>query len=298
MYQRRLDIAPEGLGTPLYDMSARFYAPGNGAFTQLDTVMGKVQDPLSMNRFLYAEANPATLTDPTGHFAFLALLIPVAIGFFAGAGVDAGVQQVTTGTVDWGQAAFSGAIGAASGGVGGVAAAGAKSLVVTGIRSVAGTAAKPIVTRAATIATGAVVQTAVDQAITTAAVPPNQRDTNWVESAAVSATTQAGTEVVNDAARSLRGRLGGFAVLCMGWNGDDGRTPVAGARRLHVHRGGRRPSHERSASERLARSRWHRRRSRAGEPSCGRVRQARHAAPDRRHRGNRVECADGNAVVA
>ena len=45
-------MSPTGLGTPLYDMSARFYNPGIGAFTQLDSVMGSAQDPLSMNRFL------------------------------------------------------------------------------------------------------------------------------------------------------------------------------------------------------------------------------------------------------
>jgi hypothetical protein len=48
-------------------MSARFYSPGLGTFTQLDSVMGSAQNPLSMNRFLYALANPATLIDPTGH---------------------------------------------------------------------------------------------------------------------------------------------------------------------------------------------------------------------------------------
>ena len=73
-YQGRLDISPSGLGTPLYDMSARFYAPGLGAFSQLDTVMGSAQNPLSMNRFLYAHANPATLIDPTGHCAMDMLL--------------------------------------------------------------------------------------------------------------------------------------------------------------------------------------------------------------------------------
>ena len=35
-------------------MSARFYSPGLGAFTQFDTVAGQAQNPLSMNRFLYA----------------------------------------------------------------------------------------------------------------------------------------------------------------------------------------------------------------------------------------------------
>jgi RHS repeat-associated protein len=67
-YQGRLDVSPAGLNTPLYDLSARFYAPGISAFTQLDSSMGTAQNPLSMNRFLYAEANPATLVDPTGHF--------------------------------------------------------------------------------------------------------------------------------------------------------------------------------------------------------------------------------------
>jgi RHS repeat-associated protein len=60
-FQGRLDVSPSGLNTPLYDMSARFYSPGIGAFTQLDSVMGGAQNPLSMNRFLYALANPATM---------------------------------------------------------------------------------------------------------------------------------------------------------------------------------------------------------------------------------------------
>jgi RHS repeat-associated protein len=68
-YQGRLDISPTGLATPLYDMSARFYNPGIAAFTQLDTVVGEARNPISMNRFLYGHANPATLSDPTGHCA-------------------------------------------------------------------------------------------------------------------------------------------------------------------------------------------------------------------------------------
>ena len=66
-YQGRLDVGPAGLGTPLYAMGARLYSPGVGAFTSLDTVAGSAQSPLSMNRFLYAQADPATLVDPTGH---------------------------------------------------------------------------------------------------------------------------------------------------------------------------------------------------------------------------------------
>jgi RHS repeat-associated protein len=70
-YQGRLDLSPPALGTPLYDAGARVYAAGLGTFTQLDTVAGSAQDPLSMNRFLYAEANPATMVDPTGHNAIV-----------------------------------------------------------------------------------------------------------------------------------------------------------------------------------------------------------------------------------
>ena len=50
-------------------MGARYYAPWLGAFTQVDTHAGSAANPASMNRFLYAEANPATLIDPTGHMA-------------------------------------------------------------------------------------------------------------------------------------------------------------------------------------------------------------------------------------
>jgi RHS repeat-associated protein len=72
-YQGRLDVAPAGTDAgALYDMGARFYSPSLGVFTQLDSVLGSAQDPRSMNRFLYAHANPATLIDPTGHIAMQA----------------------------------------------------------------------------------------------------------------------------------------------------------------------------------------------------------------------------------
>ncbi len=65
-YQGRLDIGPDTTN-PLYDFGARTYRPVEGTFTSLDSYAGQVLDPLSMNRFLYAEANPATLVDPDGH---------------------------------------------------------------------------------------------------------------------------------------------------------------------------------------------------------------------------------------
>jgi RHS repeat-associated protein len=55
-----------GMGA-LLDMGARDYAPQLGVFTQEDSVQGGAANPMTMNRFLYALANPATLIDPDGH---------------------------------------------------------------------------------------------------------------------------------------------------------------------------------------------------------------------------------------
>jgi RHS repeat-associated protein len=65
-YRGLLDVSPNS--TPLYDMGARAYSPQLGTFTSEDSVAGKAADPLSMNRFLYAEADPTTLIDPDGHY--------------------------------------------------------------------------------------------------------------------------------------------------------------------------------------------------------------------------------------
>jgi RHS repeat-associated protein len=56
-------------GSDTYDFGARAYVPDLGTFTSLDTVAGSAQNPLTLNRYLYANANPATLVDPDGHWA-------------------------------------------------------------------------------------------------------------------------------------------------------------------------------------------------------------------------------------
>jgi RHS repeat-associated protein len=65
-YQGELLVNPAG-ASDLYADGARFYAPGLGVFTQLDTAQGSALNPLSLNRFLYAAANPETMIDPSGH---------------------------------------------------------------------------------------------------------------------------------------------------------------------------------------------------------------------------------------
>jgi RHS repeat-associated protein len=70
-FQGRLQLSTDdgsGNSADLYDFGARAYDPSLGVFTSFDTMAGGAQNPLTLNRFLYAAANPATLIDPDGHF--------------------------------------------------------------------------------------------------------------------------------------------------------------------------------------------------------------------------------------
>jgi RHS repeat-associated protein len=78
-FQGRLDVSPNA--DSLYDAGARFYDPNIGTFTQMDTVTGNAQNPLSMNRFLYAAANPWSMIDPDGHTFCTASNYPDCDGF-------------------------------------------------------------------------------------------------------------------------------------------------------------------------------------------------------------------------
>ncbi len=49
-------------------LRARMYAPSMGRFLTRDTWSGDYNRPLSLNRWMYTEANPVNLTDPTGHY--------------------------------------------------------------------------------------------------------------------------------------------------------------------------------------------------------------------------------------
>jgi RHS repeat-associated protein len=114
-YRGLLDVSPNA--NPLYDMGARLYNPNLGTFTQEDTVAGKAIDPLTMNRFLYAEADPTTLIDPDGHDGF------DPFGF---------IGQVATNTWNFGTGVVDGAVGTVAdtvtGVVGGAISAGGCAL--------------------------------------------------------------------------------------------------------------------------------------------------------------------------
>ena len=50
-------------------LRARHYAPSMGRFLTKDTWEGYVTNPITFNRWQYADANPITYTDPSGHLA-------------------------------------------------------------------------------------------------------------------------------------------------------------------------------------------------------------------------------------
>jgi len=53
-----------------YYLRARYYDPGVGRFTQMDTWQGRNSDPVTLHKYLYANVDPANMVDPSGFFSF------------------------------------------------------------------------------------------------------------------------------------------------------------------------------------------------------------------------------------
>ncbi|MGD0478127.1 MAG: RHS repeat-associated core domain-containing protein [Nitrososphaerales archaeon] len=112
---------PYDSATGLYLFGARYYDPTIGRFITQDTYGGSLSDPLSLNMYAYAEDNPMTLSDPTGHdwwnpFTWsakdqmTAALIVISAALIIGSfGLDApavlSADAVTLGTIGAGTAA-------------------------------------------------------------------------------------------------------------------------------------------------------------------------------------------------
>ena len=56
-----------------YYLRARYYDQGVGRFTQQDTYMGNNSDPVSLHKYMYANADPVRYTDPTGNMSFASI---------------------------------------------------------------------------------------------------------------------------------------------------------------------------------------------------------------------------------
>ena len=107
---------PGAVNTDLYDFVARAYDPALGAFTSFDSVRGQAQNPISLNRFLYAFANPESLIDPDGHWPWDdAAKIAGNVGSFAqgfGEGVVGAAVSGATGIFEMGKAAVGATVNA------------------------------------------------------------------------------------------------------------------------------------------------------------------------------------------
>ncbi len=58
----------------LYYLRARYYDPESGRFLTHDPYPGRLNEPVTLHRYLYGNANPVMYTDPSGKFALTGLL--------------------------------------------------------------------------------------------------------------------------------------------------------------------------------------------------------------------------------
>lgn len=62
-----------------YYLRARYLNTGVGRFTQQDTYMGRMGEPVTLHKYLYGNADPVMYTDPSGYASFSSVLTTVNI---------------------------------------------------------------------------------------------------------------------------------------------------------------------------------------------------------------------------
>ena len=65
--------------TGLYYLRARYMDPSTGTFTTMDTYAGSLSDPMSLHKYMFANANPVKYCDPSGHFTMTEQLLTCAL---------------------------------------------------------------------------------------------------------------------------------------------------------------------------------------------------------------------------
>jgi RHS repeat-associated protein len=116
-------------------MQARYYDPVIGRFYSNDPVGYTAKNPvMSFNRYMYVNNNPYKYNDPDGK------LLNFVIGAAVGAAIEAGIQLATTGTIDGDSVMAAAAVGAVTGGVGGLLAKGAARGAISAGEAIAATA--------------------------------------------------------------------------------------------------------------------------------------------------------------
>ena len=65
--------------TGLYYLRARYMNPSTGTFISMDSYQGSIYDPVTLHKYLYANANPVMYTDPSGYTSLSELSITTCI---------------------------------------------------------------------------------------------------------------------------------------------------------------------------------------------------------------------------
>ena len=80
--------------TGLYYLRARYMDTSTGRFITQDTYQGTINDPVSLHKYLYANANPVTYSDPSGYMSAADLTLGQACLLMIGSGVISGTINV------------------------------------------------------------------------------------------------------------------------------------------------------------------------------------------------------------
>ena len=65
--------------TGLYYLRARYYDSTTGRFISADSYSGSTADPVSLHKYLYANANPVMNSDPTGYFSMYGMTVAIQV---------------------------------------------------------------------------------------------------------------------------------------------------------------------------------------------------------------------------
>ncbi len=118
--------APNGLNY----MRLRWYSPEMKRFLSLDSVIGDIRLPSTLNRYAYAGNNPINFNDPQGEF--LNVIVGAVSGAVLGAVIELGSAAIT-GDLDWNRVAAAAIGGAVAGGIAGAGPAGWVGTVLVGV---------------------------------------------------------------------------------------------------------------------------------------------------------------------
>jgi RHS repeat-associated protein len=107
-----------------YYLRARWYDQSTGRFASVDPYAGDPQAPVSLHRYLYANASPMSFSDPTGEFSFTETMVTMSIAGITNAIIGTTLRMFTNQREMkpeefWGAAAKDFAVGAITAPIGG-----------------------------------------------------------------------------------------------------------------------------------------------------------------------------------